>query len=1326
MADDPNIYGGSDFVKQEAEKYQQKLMGQGQYRDTGRQSSGYGESLDSVIGAPARVAIQEAQRGNLSWDAVKRIFRQIGADPEHAPTGYDIASTVTDDPWLGTFLATAVDFGAQLPGIPHLSPGVIGEVRGVKSMGKVADAVEAFAQRGKTPMSPEAKIAQAHGQLGEVRDAMPELVARGEYAHNQAQSTGVDLSKLKINEKSAYDNPMNQPPKPMEPLVQEAPVIEQAPQKVFEPSGKYQVEGDNVLKPQGEHEMLGVDAKKIKDERWQKERAETQKKRDEEWEVKKQMREKGRTQRAQDLTEQIKAIEESEYDFHFHDNGGDYEGNLRENLNLSDLGRNIQPLVDDAIAAGVPQEKITALLNKHSEFTTNTSHYLDPDHVGYSSPGEIEIQHDLDLKGLTPEEKEFLSWESGARDVSDRSTWTYYPMDDVVHTLVTDPDKIEKALSRLMKKPGGKGPKGKANLKPVKFAHGGIVGYAKGGMIAPSMPQHMPMLSEAEVDRYLGLGQGSGGGASSSFDMPSDQEVDEYLRGKNNERFDNTLGYAASAVTGALDSATLGLSNVALTKSGLMKPETLQALKDNALSYGAGEIGGMFAPSGAAGLVGKAGKATYGGLKALQVMKDAEKVGGAAKHLANIGAFAAGSAVEGALFAGVQGSLNEYALGDPDLNAEKILSNFGHGALIGGALGSVLKTAAIGAPPALSAAKDAIKGLKDKIAGAGRGEESLISKGLQSIDKSGRLSEQFSNRMKSLEFDQSKQDEMIESVTGGLNTTKKNLSTAVKDLNSSIRPAERSALIETANNAKVLTATQDILNSVNRATEFMKANSGEYSQNAVAKLERWRTQIANNLKKKESGSRFDLIKDFKQDLDRWGKGFQSETKIETKKVIDGLTGQAREILHNPDIFGMAGASEAAHNELLSQLYDFIPPSISKARSPMQKEFHKTFLNGSGDFDPGKIKRFLKKSGTPEGERAGELLDSWFELQQKLPEHLENTYANVPNDLWDEAKLGDMMKSLGNTQGDVGLAQTQFQEAIANSKGRNLGLRDLLLGGVAASNPAVGGLLFAADVASRPIEYINKLAEIERVLGAAAQGLERSAKGVFKPTLRATGKLKGFLSKEFMPLDKEEFERHSNDLSQMNNNPEFLIDQLHNTTKHLADVAPFMAEGLQASIVRANQFLQSKMPNVYSPDPFSPQFDVSSSEIAKYNNYRKLVDDPNIAFDQIRSGTVGPETVETLSIVYPRLYEDMKRALMEQVTNQIAKKEEVPYSIKQSVSFFLGVPLDKSLSPEGVLANQMAMLKNQMEQQPQGQRPSKTGMQKMTVAQRTDPQRDRET
>lgn len=1299
-----------------------------------------GSALDQMTGAPVRVGIEEARKGNFNlrhinnpvgfvldnWEPLKKVVTQFGKDPSTAPSGFDIASQMTDNKWLGTALATAFDL-AQLPIGPHFKPGVVGEIKNIKPLTpKIIDAIDAFKERGKAPPSTEMKIKQMYGETGEVRDAMPNLLNRSLYETpakdfkkyaKEADKVGYDIrdhsgqSPAVYSTRSAYDNPRNAPPKIDEVFrAPETPQVDQAPQQkptyqdqfgnVFEGQnqskvpGLYTVEEQNLLKPTGDV-MLGPDADRIRKEKYEA----SERKRNEEWEQQKKMREKGATDRAKELSDQIKANEESMYDYHRYDEGGNYEDHLRSEIDLSNLGRNIQPLIDSALKSGIPRETLEKLLNKHSKLETNTRYYADPDHVGLFSPGEIEIQHDDIPHDLTPEEREFLKHETGLHHKEgDSHGYTYYPMDDVVHTLVPDVDKVQSSLNRLIKKQPKKPTLMGVPGEPDEYFQGGTVQpqhLAHGGGV--QMAKFHPMLTPDQFQNITQQGQ-----HVAFDDLPDDHAQNGALPDfdslpDDSERFSGVGGMLASGALGVASGASFGLSNVALTKTGMMNPETLAQLQDNP-TYTMGEIGSMFLPTGAASIIGKAGKATYSGAKALMGIREAAQGAKALSGLGKLGtvaAQAAGSAVEGAAYAGLSNSFNEYALGDPDLNAEKVMANFGWGALYGGALGGILKGAAVGAPEALGAAKEALGSVKNVLVGDGVGSKSLASKALTWIDDSEKLSDAFRNRVTNLDLDQ--RQELVKNVTDTLNRVKNNLGSVLKHLNGSMRPNELDALIETANKGKVLTETQTVIDTMNGVLQHMEENPALYDPQARAKLELWHSQITNNLGDQSPLARFNLLKEVKQGLQGWGRGITpTATKAETKAALNSIAQTINGVLKNPEVFGAAGSAFAKHDEILAKLYDFIAPPGERL-SATGKEFKKLFLGANGDFDATKLERYLKVSEGPKGERAMALLDDWFNLQKQLPEHLESTYANIPNELWDEAKLGGLSKSLdkelGASHDFVGTkAPGKYTELLNSEKGRKLGLREIMLGGIGASHPILGGVAFAADMASRPIEYINKLAEVERLVGKASDWVDKGAKKVFIPSLKTMGKIKGPLIRQMSPENLEQHKKTEDHLTQLNNNPDALYAALNGSTSHLQDVAPNMAESLQAAMIRGNQFLQSKLPGHANLNPFEKDYEPSGAEIAQFQRYKELVNDPMSAFDQVAHSMVTPETIETLSTVYPKLFEEMKSKLLQASMDQL-RKGDLPFRLKQSISQFTGTPIDRALDPMSVGQNQMIFMAN---------------------------------
>ena len=199
-----------------SEEFGRQLTGEGTFRDTGRQSSSPAEAMDAMTGAPLRRFFFDSVRNGLSKKSMIDAAKSIGTDPSTAPTGYDVASGMgIENPYLGAAVATGVD----LANLPFPAVGVAGEIKGVKNKGKIAEATEAFKEIGKKPISTETKIAQMHGQTGEGKNAMPELLRRAKEDYGLAKEMEVDMTKAGFREKSAYNNPKNAPPIAQEPII---------------------------------------------------------------------------------------------------------------------------------------------------------------------------------------------------------------------------------------------------------------------------------------------------------------------------------------------------------------------------------------------------------------------------------------------------------------------------------------------------------------------------------------------------------------------------------------------------------------------------------------------------------------------------------------------------------------------------------------------------------------------------------------------------------------------------------------------------------------------------------------------------------------------------------------------------------------------------------------------------------------------------------------------------------------------------------------------------------------------------------------------------
>lgn len=809
---------------------------------------------------------------------------------------------------------------------------------------------------------------------------------------------------------------------------------------------------------------------------------------------------------------------------------------------------------------------------------------------------------------------------------------------------------------------------------------------------------------------------------SSGFQYePSSAQLDRIKTSETAGPMNATKAFAA----GALRGPTLGLSDEAMTRSGLVNKSTLADLQKYRPGWStAGEVTGIGADMflnpvlGTGALVGRAGKVAKVGVEGLELGKLAKEGSAASKVLGgvgNIAAHGAGSAVEGALYGGIGTSISEHALGDPDLNAEKVLSNAGYGALFGGAIGTALKGAEIAVPEAVTAAKDGLVRLRNVIAGSGEGGSAgLLGKALPE-----NISEAIGNRLTNLDKDQG--IALVKDVTGELNGVAKNVQTSIKSLNSELRPIESESLINNADHFAVEEAKRSFMTEAEQALKDMKAKESRFSPKAMDSLEEHIKTLRDISPEASRLDVFNAMRDVKQGLGESTYGFSkipTTQEVDSINVLNKLRSSINTSLKNPEIFGDVGARLAQHDDVLSQLYKYIPSNMK------QTEFTKAFMKktGSGigqkwEFDPVKVERVFKRGETLTGQTQMALLDEFHKTISKIPDHIKATLSNVPSKTHDVEELSNVINKshINSVEG-----KQKYQAANSNRK-NSLGIADMAAATVSAYHPVLGAAMMAYKTVTKPIEQINKLAQIERMAGKVTMGIGRGAKAIFDPTIKALDKTRNIGAKIYTE-NKANHKELSEKLSELQNNPSKLMDIISQNTEHFQDAAPNTSQGLGMAAARGLQFLASKLPNTPNPNPFDSQYEPSDAEIAGFDRYRSIVENPLLALDQVKLGTIMPETVEALNTVFPKLYEEMKSTVMEHASHMLAKKQPIPYQTKQALSMFLGEPLDSSFLPASVQANQQAFIQGNQEHQNQNMaaktRPSKAGMGKISLAERS--------
>jgi hypothetical protein len=225
----------------------------------------------------------------------------------------------------------------------------------------------------------------------------------------------------------------------------------------------------------------------------------------------------------------------------------------------------------------------------------------------------------------------------------------------------------------------------------------------------------------------------------------------------------------------------------------------------------------------------------------------------------------------------------------------------------------------------------------------------------------------------------------------------------------------------------------------------------------------------------------------------------------------------------------------------------------------------------------------------------------------------------------------------------------------------------------------------------------------RVLDEVTFGAERAAN-------RAASRDRG---------DKvKRYEQRLAELHDVVGNPTKAGERIGNATADVAAVAPKIGGTLQLKAAQAAQFLLDKAPRdpggAGTLNPFARKWRPTDAELAKWERYITAVNDPMTVLEDLKQGTVSREGVEALKVVYPRLYEEIGRQIMDRVTSM---DEPLPYRDRLQLGILFDVPTDETLTPEFIrgMQEQFATPSPQQQQGGGAVAPTVTGLSKLSLS-----------
>lgn len=150
-----------------------------------------------------------------------------------------------------------------------------------------------------------------------------------------------------------------------------------------------------------------------------------------------------------------------------------------------------------------------------------------------------------------------------------------------------------------------------------------------------------------------------------------------------------------------------------------------------------------------------------------------------------------------------------------------------------------------------------------------------------------------------------------------------------------------------------------------------------------------------------------------------------------------------------------------------------------------------------------------------------------------------------------------------------------------------------------------------------------------------------------------------------------------------------------------DAAPNVFKAIEKKRQDALKFLESKMPE----DPFQEHsFNFNDSgylpsdyELSKFYRYVNTVNNPQSAIKNIANNKVTPEEMETLSTVYPKIYQQLQNDVLDGIIKAGGK---IPYNQRVNLATIFNVPTDYTMQPD-FIARMQASINAEEGGRPQG-------------------------
>jgi hypothetical protein len=816
---------------------------------------------------------------------------------------------------------------------------------------------------------------------------------------------------------------------------------------------------------------------------------------------------------------------------------------------------------------------------------------------------------------------------------------------------------------------------------------------------APTLSQinAMPAQPEEQADSGQEVPQNDlpqdSGQAVPDNDLPQDA-VDQ----ENQEKY----GTLSQEIQTGVEGVAQGVAGPAATWAEINllgeNPEDIAGrAATNPWIHGVSEAGGfagsMLAGTGEAALLGKIGDAAV-------AASDAGKLGSAAIR----------GAVEGGLFQGgdeiSKGMLNP---SDPQSPASHVLA----AALLGGVGGTAIEGVLA---PSLAAAGRS--GLGQRVSQFLSDMGSRLKFNQTNPDMLGAVTQQLNNLYDSMTG-------FRDEVYGSGQLKAKNISSLTKDMSPD-------------NIAAHLANVQNIRQSAPTALQNNPAYQAAWEDfDKLVNVEKDPITLQPINPAPSAADVFQATDNLKRNIQRLGKFGQTSTDDLIAQQAQRFSGQLADTLEDQNVWGDAGAFQHDLNQAVGGFIGKNSPSDIFTRRFVEQ-------TGAGqEISPGRVNTYMNQIGKPAAEIKQSVVQNYVDGAEKLQQQLDSLHekfgvqsptslsGSVPTDLI-KSTYGEMspgMKAADNLYklGVPGYASRVAQGVVGSTGGAYEGYRRGGIGGAIAGG--IGGAAVGA-IAPHIEEAVGaKLGQyavpaLIRVLDSRAPEAAGSALNFATSASRGAARLTNGINALFQAggaqaIDAYASEDQKNKLDEKVENgelnqqitaqaqqyqnapvqhfaeggevknpmelppPSQSAKPIFNGMKHFDRAMPEQAMLLASAKTRVGNYLNSLKPRAGGP---SLAFAAEAPTAHRSRSYQKALDlavQPAGILNHMKRGTLTPELMGHFKTMWPEVHDYMSKQLTKKITESQIAGEKPSYRVRQSMSLFLGTPLDGTLTPQAI-------------------------------------------